>query len=115
MDPSGPTNTDLDWTDADEERAAGSPSAQRDDYQHPDLTATIAAEPSTVADIMALVHRYALARIAENASVPTKRQHDNPTIVRWHQEYRDKAANLEREIETTLIRAGLDTTSGGRR
>jgi hypothetical protein len=54
------------------------------------------------AAIMSLVREYALTRIMENASVPTKNQRKNPAVVAMHQRYRDDSARLESEIAAAL-------------
>ncbi len=59
----------------------------------------------TRAEIMSLVRLYALARITQNASTPSKRQRENATIVELHERDRREVERLEREINEALIRA----------
>lgn len=56
----------------------------------------------THADVMSLVRQYALARITQNATVPTKRQSRNVTIVALHELECQAVGRLEQAISDAL-------------
>jgi alkylhydroperoxidase family enzyme len=70
--------------------------------------------PPTADEIMSLVQQYALARIMENASVPTRRQRDSDFCVASHERARRESERVDAEIRRALAaleRAGATTGS----
>jgi hypothetical protein len=67
----------------------------------------VKADSPSRAEVMALIHRYALARLAANTSVPSRSQRENATCVAWHERDEAEVRRLEAEIANALTRAGL--------
>jgi len=67
-----------------------------------------ASPPKTRAEIMSLVRQYALARIVQNISTPTRRGRESTAIVEAHARDVAEVQRLEGLIATALAAAGID-------
>lgn len=56
----------------------------------------------TASQVMSLVEQYALARIMENASFPTRGQRDNPVCVASHERARCESERLAAAIARSV-------------